>query len=333
MKKTAKTAVKKTAAKKVATKAAALKKAMPAKAAGHNTFRQARTQLQTVRDLLRYGISRVNAAEAFFGHGSADAYDEVAYLILHTLHLPLDLLEPFLDARLTVSELDAVLRVLEKRAVERVPAAYLTQEAWLGEHRFYVDERVLVPRSFIAELIPDELAPWVEQPEQVSSILDMCTGSGCLAILLALAFPQAQVDAVDLSKDALAVASRNVADYALEDRVHPIESDLFGKLKNKRYDLIISNPPYVDAPSMQALPAEYRHEPALALAAGRDGLDIVRQLLKRAPAHLNPGGKLMVEIGHNRDALEQAYPDTPFTWVTVSAGDEFVFVLDREQLP
>ncbi|MDB5581282.1 MAG: protein-(glutamine-N5) methyltransferase, ribosomal protein L3-specific [Bradyrhizobium sp.] len=328
MKKIAKTAVKKAAAKKPAAK----KSARPA-ALEHNTFRQARTQLQTIRDLLRYGVSRLNAAKAFFGHGSADVYDEVAYLILHTLHLPLDLLDPFLDARLTTAELDAVLQVLEKRAVKRVPAAYLTQEAWLGEHRFYVDERVIVPRSFIAELIPAQLEPWLEHPDKVTRILDMCTGSGCLAILLALAFPDAQVDAVDLSPDALAVAARNIADYGLQDRVHLVESNLFAKLKNQRYDLIISNPPYVDAPSMASLPPEFRHEPEMALAGGRDGLDIVRTLLKQADAHLNPGGKLMVEIGHNRDALEAAYPRVPFTWVTVSAGDEFVFMLDHEQLP
>ena len=328
MKKPAKTPAKKAAAKKPA----ASKAKLPA-ALDHNMFREARAQLLTIRDLLRYGVSRLNAAEAFFGHGSADVYDEVAYLILHTLHLPLDLLDPFLDARLTVSELDAVLQVLEKRAIERVPAAYLTQEAWLGEQRFYVDERVIVPRSFIAELIPARLEPWLQQPEKVTRILDMCTGSGCLAILLALAFPEAQVDAVDLSRDALAVASHNVADYALKDRVRLVESNLFAKLKSQRYDLIISNPPYVDAPSMAGLPAEFRHEPALALAGGKDGLDLVHQLLRASAAHLNPGGKLLVEIGHNRDALEAAYPRVAFTWVTVSAGDEFVFMLDRGQLP
>lgn len=297
-----------------------------------NMLKEARTQFSTIRDLLRYGVSRLHGAQAVFGHGSQNVYDEAAYLILHTLQLPLDLLDPFLDARLTESEINSVVQIIDRRAKLRVPAAYLTQEAWLGEHRFYVDERVIVPRSFIAELIPQQLEPWVDKPEKVTSILDMCTGSGCLAILLALAFPDAQVDAVDVSPDALAVARRNVADYGLEERVHPIESDLFAKIENKRYDLIISNPPYVDAKSMASLPKEYRHEPELALAAGEDGLSVIRTLLRASRSHLNRGGKLMVEIGHNREVLEAAYPDTDFTWVTVSAGDEFVFVLNQDQL-
>ncbi|HEY4370974.1 MAG TPA: 50S ribosomal protein L3 N(5)-glutamine methyltransferase [Burkholderiales bacterium] len=329
MKKTAATVAPKAATKR----AAAPPKAATAPTGGAAPLKEARAQLSTIRDLLRYGVSRLNAAQAFFGHGSQDAYDEVAYLILHTLNLPLDLLDPFLDARLTTSEINQVLDILTRRAADRVPAAYLTHEAWLGEQRFYVDERVIVPRSFIAELVPAQLEPWVQAPEEVGSILDMCTGSGCLAILLALAFPDARVDAVDLSPDALAVAKRNVADYGLEDQVELVQSDLFAKLKGRRYDLIISNPPYVDAPSMTELPREYRHEPEMALAGGKDGLDIVRELLKRAPAHLNPGGKLMVEIGHNRDALEAAFPRTPFTWVSVSAGEQFVFMLDLEQLP
>lgn len=318
--------------KKTARTVAAKKSPAPIKAAAA-PLKEARAQLATIRDLLRYGVSRLNAAQAFFGHGSQDAYDEVAYLILHTLNLPLDLLDPFLDARLTTSEINQVLEILTRRAADRVPAAYLTHEAWLGDHRFYVDERVIVPRSFIAELIPTQLEPWLENPQAVGSILDMCTGSGCLAILLALAFPQAKVDAVDLSPDALAVAERNVADYGLEEQVELVQSNLFAKLKGRSYDLIISNPPYVDAPSMAALPREYRHEPEMALASGKDGLDATREILKRAPAHLNPGGKLMVEIGHNREAVEAAFPRTPFTWVAVSGGDEFVFMLDREQLP
>lgn len=295
-------------------------------------LKEARTQFCTIRDLLRYGVSRLNEAGAFFGHGSSNAYDEAAYLILHTLHLPLDLLDPFLDARLTESEINSVVQVLDRRARLRVPAAYLTQEAWLGEHRFYVDERVIVPRSFIAEMIPQQLAPWVAEPEKVKHIVDMCTGSGCLAILLALAFPDAQVDAVDVSPDALAVAARNVADYGLGDRVRLVESDMFTRLEPKRYDLIISNPPYVDWPSMEALPKEYRHEPELALAGGEDGLMLVRDLLRSGRGYLNRGGRMIVEIGHNRAALEAAYPETAFTWLTASAGDDFVFMLERDQL-
>jgi ribosomal protein L3 glutamine methyltransferase len=296
-------------------------------------LKEARTQFRTIRDLLRYGVTRLNGAQASFGHGSLNAYDEAAYLILHTLKLPLDMLDPFLDARLTESEIHSVVEILERRAKMRVPAAYLTQEAWLGEHRFYVDERVIVPRSFIAELMPQQMSPWIEAPEKITNVLDMCTGSGCLAILAALAFPDAQVDAVDISPDALAVATRNVTDYALTDRVHLVESDMFEKLPPKRYDLIISNPPYVDWKSMLELPKEYRHEPEVALAGGEDGLMFVRILLRTARGYLVRGGRLMVELGHNRGVLEAAYPDLPFTWVTVSGGDDFVFMLNQDQLP
>ena len=287
---------------------------------------------RTVRDLLRYGVSSLNEASAFFGHGSTSAYDEAAYLVLHTLHLPLDTLEPFLDARLTEAEISSVVEILDRRAKLRIPAAYLTQEAWLGEHRFYVDERVIVPRSFIAELLANQLAPWIDAPEKVTRVLDMCTGSGCLAILAALAFPQAQVDAVDISSDALAVARRNIADYKLGERVHLLQSDLFAGLGPTRYDLIISNPPYVDKPSMIALPKEYRAEPEIALAGGDDGLVVIKSLLRRARSYLNRGGKLVVELGHNRAVLEHACPDLPFTWLAVSAGDEFVFMLDQDHL-
>ena len=297
-----------------------------------NYFTEATATLKTVRDCLRFGVSRFNEAKIFFGHGSDNAYDEAAYLILHTLHLPLDRLDPFLDATLIQTELYEVLNIIEQRVEHRTPAAYLTHEAWLGDLRFYVDERVIVPRSFIAELLREQLAPWVDDPEDVTQVLDLCTGSGCLAILAALAFPNAEVDAADLSTDALAVAHRNVTDYGLEDRVHLIESDLFAKLQGKQYDIIMSNPPYVDAPSMGTLPQEYQHEPQLALGSGADGLDATRKILKRAAAYLTPGGILIVEIGHNRAALEAAYADLPFTWLDVAAGDEYVFLLHREDI-
>ncbi|MBY0577224.1 MAG: 50S ribosomal protein L3 N(5)-glutamine methyltransferase [Gallionellaceae bacterium] len=292
--------------------------------AAHNLF--------TLRDCLRFAVSRFNQAGLFFGHGSSDAYDEAAYLILHTLHLPLDRLEPFLDANLTDSERAEVLNIIQRRVEQRIPAAYLTHQAFLGEFSFYVDERVIVPRSFIAELLREQLSPWIAEPEEIGSVLDLCTGSGCLAILAAHAFPNARVDAVDLSPDALAVAQRNVADYELQDRVHLIESDLFGKLGGSQYDLIISNPPYVDAASVAALPQEYLHEPELALGSGDDGLDATRIILKYAAQHLTGNGLLVVEIGHNREALEAAYPDLPFTWLEVSAGDQFVFMLHRNDL-
>lgn len=293
---------------------------------------QAAQILLTVRDYLRFAVSRFNQAKLFFGHGSSDAYDEAAYLILHTLHLPLDRLEPFLDARLTDGERTEVLGIIRQRVEKRIPAAYLTHQAMLGEFSFYVDERVIVPRSFIAELLFDRLSPWLADPEEITNVLDLCTGSGCLAIVAAHAFPNAMVDAVDLSPAALAVAERNVADYRLQDRVSLIESDLYSKLDGKKYDLIISNPPYVDAGSVAELPQEYLHEPTMALGSGEDGLDATRIILKHAAQHLTKNGVLIVEIGHNRDALEAAYPDFPFTWLDVSAGDQFVFMLHRNDL-
>ena len=297
-----------------------------------NHFSEASASLKTVRDCLRFSVSRFNEAELFFGHGSENAYDEAAYLILHTLNLPLDRLDPFLDARLTQSEIYDVLDVIERRTEQRIPAAYLTNQAWLGDLSFYVDERVIVPRSFIAELLREQLAPWINDAENVGKVLDMCTGSGCLAILAAHAFPNAHIDAVDLSADALDVAQYNVTDYTLEDRVSLIESDLFAKLKGKKYDLIISNPPYVDAPSVAALPQEFKYEPKLALGSGVDGLNATRVILEHAAEHLTKDGILVVEIGHNRDALEAAFPNLPFTWLEVNAGDEFVFLLHKNDL-
>ena len=289
--------------------------------------------LITLRDWLRYAVSRFNAAGLFFGHGSGNAFDEAAYLILHTLHLPLDRLEPFLDARLLPDEVEKLGAMLERRVRERIPAAYLTREAWLQGYRFYVDERVIVPRSFLAPMILEQFQPWLADPFGVGRALDLCTGSGCLAILLAEAFPEAQVDAVDLSPDALAVARRNVDDYGLAERVQLLEGDLFAPLGKQTYDLIVSNPPYVNAESVAALPPEYLREPALALGSGEDGLDATRVILGRAARHLNPGGLLAVEIGHNRAALEAAFPDLDFAWPEIEGGEDTVFVLSREQLP
>ncbi len=298
----------------------------------NNYFPEAAQHLRSVRDCLRFTVSRFYQAKLFFGHGSLDAYDEAVYLILHTLHLPIDTLAPFLDAQLTPGELAEVLSVIQQRVEKRIPAAYLTHEAYLGEYRFYVDERVIVPRSFIAELLRQQLSPWVAEPEEITSVLDLCTGSGCLAILAADAFPNALIEAVDISPDALAVAQRNVSDYELQDQVQLIESNLFTELTGRRYDLIISNPPYVDADSVAALPQEYLHEPKLSLGSGSDGLDATRQILRHAAEHLTENGILIVEIGHNRDVLEAACPDLPFTWLDVSAGDQFVFMLHRNDL-
>jgi ribosomal protein L3 glutamine methyltransferase len=286
----------------------------------------------TLRDLLRYGVTRFNTAGLFFGHGSSNAFDEAAYLMLHSLKLPLDKLDPFLDARLLPDEIDALLKVIDRRASDRVPAAYITNEAWLGDYRFYVDERVIVPRSFIAELIPEQFSPWISDPESVMNVLELCSGSGCLPIMLADAFPNAQVDAVDISADALAVARRNVADYEMQDRISLIESDLYAKVSKKKYDLIVTNPPYVNAGSMDKLPQEYRHEPQIALAGGADGMDLVRKIVAGAAQRLTKNGVLVVEIGNEREHAEAAFSDLELTWLSTSAGDDMVFLLTADQL-
>ena len=290
------------------------------------------TQFTTPRDLLRYAVSRFNGAKLFFGHGSVEAFDEAAYLILHTLKLPLDKLEPFLDARLLPDEVLQVLAVVERRAVERVPAAYITNEAWLGTYAFYVDERVLVPRSFIAELVPERFSPWVIDPDAVENILELCTGSGCLAIMMADAFQNSLVDAVDISLDALAVAEHNIREYKLEGRVNPIASDLYQNVPFKKYDLIVTNPPYVNSDSMGKLPQEYLREPQIALDGGADGMDLVRKIIDGAADYLTPEGILMVEIGNERDNAEAAFGHLGLTWLTTSAGDDMVFLLTADQL-
>ncbi|MBD8530419.1 MULTISPECIES: 50S ribosomal protein L3 N(5)-glutamine methyltransferase [unclassified Massilia] len=290
------------------------------------------THFSTPRDLLRYAVTRFNAARLFFGHGSAEAFDEAAYLVLHTLKLPLDRLDPFLDAKLLPEEVLQVLSVIERRTVERVPAAYITNEAWLGTYAFYVDERVLVPRSFIAELIPNFFSPWVTNPYEVENVLELCTGSGCLAIMMADVYQNAVVDAVDISKDALAVAERNIRDYKLEGRVNPIESDLYENVPFKKYDLIVTNPPYVNADSMAKLPPEYLREPQIALHGGTDGMDLVRKIVAGAAERLTPEGILVVEIGNEAEYAEAAFGHLGLTWLTTSAGDEAVFLLTAEQL-
>ena len=294
-------------------------------------FRQAESSLHTLRDFLRFAVSRFQQAGLVFGHGSDNAHDEAAYLILHTLHLPLDMLEPYLDAALLADEKTELLGKLRERIEQRVPVAYITQHARQGDFDFYVDERVIVPRSFIYELLGEPLSPWIEYPELVHRALDLCTGSGCLAIQIAAHYPAAQIDAVDISLDALEVAAVNVEDYGLQERIQLVHTDLFEGLEGT-YDLIVSNPPYVDAESVGALPEEYLHEPELALGSGEDGLDATREILLQAAKFLNPRGVLLVEIGHNRDVLEREYPELPFVWLDTSGGDGFVFLLTREQL-
>jgi ribosomal protein L3 glutamine methyltransferase len=290
------------------------------------------TPFSTPRDLLRYAVTRFNAAKLFFGHGSAEAFDEAAYLVLHTLKLPLDRLDPFLDAKLLPEEVLQVLSVIERRTVERVPAAYITNEAWLGTYAFYVDERVLVPRSFIAELIPNFFSPWVTNPYEVENVLELCTGSGCLAIMMADVYQNAVVDAVDISKDALAVAEHNIREYKLEGRVNPIESDLYENVPFKKYDLIVTNPPYVNADSMAKLPPEYLREPQIALHGGADGMDLVRKIVAGAAERLTPEGILVVEIGNEAEYAEAAFGHLGLTWLTTSVGDDAVFLLTAEQL-
>ena len=288
--------------------------------------------LVSIRDWLRYAVSRFQAAQLVYGHGTTTALDEAAFLILHTLHLPIDQLDPWLDARLTRDERTAVAEIIEQRVTTRKPAPYLTNEAWIQGHSFYVDERVIVPRSYLGELLDAGLDGVVQAPEAISSILDLCTGSGCLAILAALAFPQAEVDAADISPDALDVAYRNVTDYGLTEKVALIQSDLFAGLSTRRYDLILTNPPYVSADAVASFPPEYAAEPVLAHAGGNDGLDIVRRILATAGPHLNPGGTLIVEFGTGREILEAEYPGLPFLWLDTANAQGEVFALPAEAL-
>ncbi len=289
-------------------------------------------ELFTIRDWLRFTVSRFEESDIFFGHGTDNAYDEAVWLIMSALHLPHDTLHNFLDAVITKAERKQLAHLIERRITEHIPTAYLLREAWLRGFKFYVDERVIVPRSFIAELLEDGLQPWIEYPELVESAADICTGSGCLGVLLAQAYPSAAIDVVDISPDAIAVCNINIANYGLQDQITAIQSDMFNALEGRQYDLIISNPPYVDAPSMATLPREYQNEPQIALGSGLAGLDHTHTILREAASHLNDNGVLVVEIGHNRDALLAAYPNLPFTWLEVASGNEFVFLLTKEEL-
>lgn len=288
--------------------------------------------LHTLRDMLRYAVSRFGQAGLVFGHGNDNAWDEAVFLLLHTLHLPLDTLEPFLDARLLPDEREQCLAMIQRRTQERLPAAYLTGEAWLQGHRFIVDPRVIIPRSHIAELLGEQLSPWVDDPDYIDNVLDLCTGSGCLAILAAHAFPNAQVDAVDISPDALAVAQQNVELHQVQSRVELHTSDLFEQLPRQPYDLIICNPPYVNSQSMLNLPAEYRHEPKLALAGGSDGMDLIRRLLQQAADFLSPDGMLILEIGNEHDHFVSAFPHLDPIWLDTSSTHDQVLMLNRDQL-
>ncbi len=292
----------------------------------------AHQELYTLRDLLRYAITQFNNSKLSFGHGSDNAWDEAAYLLLHTLHLPLDTLDPFLDARVLPEERERFLKLVDQRMNERVPAAYLTGEAWLQGHRFVVDQRVIVPRSPISELLSNGLSPWVADPAEINFVLDLCTGSGCLAVLAAVAFENAQVDAVDLSENALEVADENIELSGLDGRITTHRSDLFDQLPQCEYQVIICNPPYVNNHSMEGLPAEYRHEPTMALAGGEDGMDLIRRLLVAAPDFMAPGGLLILEIGNEYENFIAAFPDLDPVWLSTENTEDQILLLTREQL-
>lgn len=288
--------------------------------------------LETINDWLRWATSQFSGHGLFFGHGTDNAWDEAVALVLPALHLPMDAPNTLLGSRLTTAEKLHLSVLIAKRINERTPVAYLTNQAYFAGMPFYVDERVLVPRSPFAELISQQFSPWVQEPENVMRILDMCTGSGCIAIALAQAFENALVDAVDISPDALAVADINIQDYQLQDRVLPILSDVFSGVGQEKYDLIIANPPYVDAEDMGDLPQEFHHEPELGLASGEDGLDVTRQLLANASQHLTDNGLLFVEVGNSMVHMEALYPEVPFTWLEFEQGGLGVFMISKADL-
>lgn len=290
------------------------------------------TATQTIGAFYTQAVASLTNADLFFGHGCTCAEDEAAWLISATLDIPFDALDNAWDDEISTDDVTRLMQNLDARCTRKTPLAYILGEAWLGPYCFQVDPRVIVPRSFIAELLMDDLSPWVQNPEHITRIADICTGSGCLAIIAAQHFPNAQVDAVDLSPDALAVAKDNVAAYQLERRLHLHHGDLMTPVLDQKYDIIISNPPYVDASSMDALPVEYRHEPTMALAGGNDGLDLVHTLLRQAAQTLNPGGWLIVEIGHNRHVMDATYPNLPLVWLDTDGGNDFVFLVDQESL-
>lgn len=290
-------------------------------------------ELSSIRDWLRYAVSQFEDSDVFFGHGTSNAYDEAVWLIFGFLHLPHDTIENFLDAHLTSKEKKDLSFLIKKRINDKIPTAYLLNEAWLRDYKFYVDERVIVPRSLIAESLSENLYPWIDDPEKIYSALDLCTGSGCLGIMMAHSFQNAMIDLVDLSEKALQVAEINVNHYGLHDRIELIQSDLFNGLEGKKYDLIISNPPYVNQTSVDSFPMEFLKEPSMALGSGEDGLDHTIRIIHEAKQYLNDDGMLIVEIGHNKEILLKKFPKLQFQWLDVSLGNDFVFMLEKSQLP
>lgn len=297
----------------------------------HQMWHPRENELSTLRDWVRWGGSRFQEAGLFFGHGTDNALDEALALVLHALHLDHQLPADYLDARVTGEEAARILDLLRERVQRRVPAAYLIGEARFAGLDFYVDENVLIPRSPIAELIEQGFSPWLDA-EHVGSVLDLCCGSGCIGIACAYAFPDALVDLSDISPAALEVAARNIERHHLEGRVRALRADVYDGLDGERYDLIVSNPPYVSLAEMASLPEEYRHEPELALAAGKDGLDLVLIMLQEAGNYLTRDGILIVEVGNSQEALEQLLPEVPFTWLEFERGGHGVFLLTAEQV-
>lgn len=293
--------------------------------------RATKPSLVTLGDFFRFAVRRFRAARLAYGHGTTNAVDEAAFLVLEALRLPVHTLDPWLDLKPTAAERARLLTLIEARVALRLPAPYLVGAAYMHGVRFRADKRALIPRSFIGDLLIGGALP-IGDPSRVHRVLDLCTGSGCLAILAALVFPRARIDAVDLSAGALALARRNIADHRLDDRITIHRGDLFAPLGNGRYDLIISNPPYVDGRGMAKLPPEYRHEPRMALAAGDDGLDLVRRILAEAPRHLTKNGNLLCEIGRGRRPLETAYPRLPFLWLDTEQSEGEVFWIARKDL-
>ncbi|MBN9287493.1 MAG: ribosomal protein L3 N(5)-glutamine methyltransferase [Gammaproteobacteria bacterium 39-13] len=297
---------------------------------GINT-NEAIQEMVTIRDFIRWAVTQFNQADLVYGHGTDNGWDEAVNLILTTLHLPPDIDTNVLDAKLVEAEKRTIAERVKRRVEERIPVPYLVNEAWFAGYNFYVDERVVIPRSPVAELLEDEFSPWVEEGN-VQSILDLCTGSACIAISAAFTFPDATVDAVDISANALEVAKINVERFGLEENVHLIQSDLFTALTGKQYDIIISNPPYVSKAEYDALPPEYTHEPQQALACGEEGLEIIRRILAQAENYLTPTGILIVEVGFSQEALEAHFPGVPFTWLQFEHGGEGVFLLTADEL-
>ncbi|SKA33793.1 ribosomal protein L3 glutamine methyltransferase [Enhydrobacter aerosaccus] len=293
--------------------------------------RASKSSLVTLGDFFRLAVRRFRAARLAYGHGTTNAVDEAAFLMLEALRLPIHNIDPWLELRPTAAEKARLLTLIDARISLRMPAPYLLGAAYMHGIRFHIDRRALIPRSFIGDLLVTGALP-VGEPRRIKRVLDLCTGSGCLAILAALAFPHARIDAVDLSAGALALARRNVAAHRLGDRITLHRGDLFAPLARQHYDLIISNPPYVDAEGMGALPPEYRHEPRQALAAGDDGLDLVRRILAEAPKHLTRNGSLVCEIGRGRKPLERAFPDLPFVWLDTEQSEGEVFWIARTDL-